>query len=77
MNKHNLPKCECGVTTGISLHGNRMWCSLCMWRELKRLEEIVDILPKNEQELPIVSDIDPGDETAERLGIEFRYVIEK
>ena len=41
MNVNDLPKCQCGATTGLSVQGGHVQCPSCLWAEIKRLRAIV------------------------------------
>lgn len=47
MNLNDLPKCECGATTGLSTQDDRVQCSECLWKELRCLQAIIDKIPKD------------------------------
>ena len=49
-------KCDCGCTfcTGPVERGGRMWCRNCLWREVERLQAIVDKLLKTADGVPVV-----------------------
>ncbi len=54
--------------------GLAMTTDLC--GEIKRLDAIIEKMPKTADGVPVVPMIDPKDGTAERLGIAFRYTVD-